>query len=302
MIGNSIKKLVPRQLILYRRSLIPLVRKITRKNMQSKTLIPILHIHLADHCNLNCRGCDNFSPLSPEVFADIDVVERDCARISELSGGRVNEVQLLGGEPLLHPQVTDFFEIVRKYFPDTPVKIVTNGLLLLKQRDHFWESCKKNNIQIVVTRYPIKLEHDVIEKHVEEKGVEFSFYGSTGTVAKTMQCSPLDVSGKQDPRDSFLRCNSANRCISLDNGKIYTCSLIPYVKYFNSRFNKNLVVSEKDSIDIYKVKDIDEILKFVSKPMPFCRYCNRKGTIWDIGFGISKKDITEWTGPSEIKS
>jgi len=302
MIGNVIKKLVPHRLVLFRRSLIPTWRKITRKNMKRKELIPILHIHLADHCNLNCRGCDNFSPLSPEVFADPEVVERDCARISELSGGQVNEIQLLGGEPLLHPQVTRFIEIARKYFPTTPVNFITNGVLLLKQPEIFWEACRKNRIEIVVTKYPVKIDHDKIEQHVKAQNVMFSFYGNTRAIPKTMMCAPLDLSGKQNARDSFLRCNSANRCIAMDNGRIYTCSLIPYVKYFNAQFGQNLMVTEKDYIDIYKVKNIEEILEFVSKPMPFCRYCNRKGIIWDIGFGISRKDITEWTGPSGIKS
>lgn len=298
MIGNAIKKMVPRSFVLFRRSLLPEWRKITRKNEKRKPLIPILHIHLADHCNLNCRGCDNFSPLSPEVFADVETVARDCARISELSKGKVNEIQLLGGEPLLHPQVSDFLLIARKYFPTSPVKLVSNGLLLLKQPETFWESCRTNHIEIVVTKYPIKMDHDKMEEHVKAQGVMFSFYGNTRAIPKSMMCAPLDLSGKQDARDSFLRCNSANRCISMDNGKIYTCSLIPYVKYFNARFGKDLTVTEKDYIDIYKAQSIDDILDFVSKPMPFCRYCNRKGIIWDIGFDISKREITEWIGPA----
>ena len=293
---SIIKKLVPYQFILFRRSLIPIMRKITRENEHCKRHIPILHIHLTDHCNLNCRGCDNFSPLSPKVFADMNVVASDCARISELSGGKVNEVQLLGGEPLLHPNVAAFSGIVRKYFPDSPIKLVTNGLLLLKQPEPFWKSCRKNHVEIVVTKYPIQLDHQKIEQYVREQGVAFSFYGSTRSVLKTMQCSPLDLSGKQDPQDSFLRCNSGNRCIALDNGKIYTCSLIPYEKYFNEYFGTNLEVTEKDYIDIYQAKSIDEILHFISHPMPFCRYCNKKGTIWDLGYGISQKDISEWTG------
>ena len=299
MAGSIIKKLVPRKLILFRRSLIPALRVMMKKNMSRKKLIPILHIHLTDHCNLNCKCCDNFSPLSPEVFADIDVVERDCARISELSNGKVEEIQLLGGEPLLHPKVTMFIETARKYFPTVPINLVSNGLLLLKQQDAFWECCKKNDIQIVVTKYPVKLNFDAIEQHAIQKGVRLHYYGSTGSVLKSMMCSPMDLSGKQDPRDSFLRCNSANRCIALDNGKIYTCSLIPYVKYFNAHFKKNLEVTEKDYLDIYKAKDINEILGFISQPMPFCRYCNKKGTVWDVGFGISKKDISEWADTPE---
>ncbi|MDR1746812.1 MAG: radical SAM protein [Tannerella sp.] len=293
---NFIKRLIPYRLILFRRTLIPTFKKIMRTNMRYKKMIPILHLHLTDHCNLNCRGCDNFSPLSPEVFADTEVFERDCARMAELCGGRVSEVQLLGGEPLLHPHVTAFTDIVRKYFAVDPVKLVTNGILLFKQTDAFWENCRRNRIEIVVTKYPISIDHAGIEQHVKDKGVLFSFYGSTGSVAKTMQCSPLDPDGKQNPRDSFLRCSSANRCISLDNGKLYTCSLIPYVKYFNSHFRKNLEVTENDYMDIYKANGMDEIRKFISKPMPFCRYCNKKGMIWDIGYGVSKKEISEWTG------
>ncbi|MDR2121060.1 MAG: hypothetical protein LBP64_09360 [Tannerella sp.] len=48
-------------------------------------------------------------------------------------------------------------------------------------------------------------------------------------------------------------------------------------------------------MDIYKAKDMDEIMNFLCRPMPFCLYCNKKGTIWDIGYGVSKKDIIEWT-------
>ena len=292
---NPLKKLVPYKVVLFRRELLPLWRKITRKNLRNNGIMPILHLHLTDHCNLNCRGCDNFSPLAPETFADIVVFEKDCKKMGELSNSHIQEVQLLGGEPLLHPDIINFMDIARKYFPETKISIVSNGILLRKQTVDFWESCKKNDIHITVTKYPINFDYKSTELHVNAQGVQFSYYGNTESIDKSMQCIPLDVDGKQDPNDSFLRCSRANRCISLDNGKIYTCSVIPYIKYFNSRFNKNLMVSPNDFIKLDEVQNIDQILNFVCKPMPFCRYCNIKGTIWDIGFGVSKHDISEWT-------
>jgi len=292
----SIFKMVLRKLILFRRSLIPLWKVLTKKNTQCKRKIPILHIHLTDHCNLNCKGCDNFSPLSPKVFADLATFERDCTRMAELALNKLKEIQLLGGEPLLHSQIIDFMRIARYCFPDTPVKIVTNGLLLTKQEKTFWEACIAYNIEIVVTKYPIKVNHEAIAQQVRKQGVRFSFYGSTDKVPKTMQCMPLDLSGSQNPRDSFLRCNRANRCISLDNSKLYTCSLIPYVKYFAEHFNLPLACSPQDYIDIYKARNIEEIMAFLATPMPFCRYCNPKAMIWDIGYGISQQDIHEWIG------
>lgn len=293
---SFIKKIIPYKLILIRRELLPTWRKLTKKNTKTKKRIPILHLHLTDHCNLNCRGCDNFSPLSPEVFTDLSVFEKDCAKISKLSNGNIDEIQLLGGEPLLHPKIITFLEIARKYFPQNNINIVTNGILLTKQTDEFWKSCRENNIKIIVTKYPVKIDFRSIEQYAKAQGVEFSYYGNTESVDKTMQCIPLDVEGKQDPTDSFLRCSRANRCVSVDNGKIYTCSLIPYVKYFNKYFDKNLIISSNDYLKIDEAKNIDDILKFVSTPAHFCRYCNMKGIIWDIGYGISKKDIIEWTG------
>jgi len=293
---HTITALIPHKLILMYRSLKPFWRKLTQKNSRRKKSIPILHLHITDHCNLNCRGCDNFSPLAPEVFADISVFENDCAQISKLSNGRIDEIQLLGGEPLLHPQLTDFMSIARKYFPTTPINLISNGILLAQQKKEFWAACNNYNIDIIVTKYPIKIDFDAIEKRAQQEGVHFNYYGRTAEVEKNMQCMPLDLEGKQNAKDSFLRCSSANRCISLDNGRMYTCSLIPYIKYFNAHFNKNLEVTEADYIDIYKAKSMDEILNFLSKPMPFCKYCKQKEMIWDIGYGVSKKEIREWIG------
>lgn len=292
----NIKKLIPHSLIMRRRKVLPAWRKNTKKNIRQKKKIPILHLHLADHCNLNCKGCDNFSPLAPEVFADIEVFEKDCIKMAELSQGRIEEIQLLGGEPLLHPQINKFSEIVRHYFPKNKISIVSNGILLQTKNDDFWESCRTHKIEIIVTKYPINVDYDKIAQRAKEQGAPFSFYGNTEVVAKTMECLPLDLKGKQDPRDSFLRCARANRCISLDNGKIYTCSLIPYVKYFNEYFNQNLTVTTNDYLKLHQATSLEEILNFVSKPMPFCRYCNIKDTIWDVGYGVSKREISEWTG------
>jgi hypothetical protein len=49
--------------------------------------------------------------------------------------------------------------------------------------------------------------------------------------------------------------------------------------------------------DIYGVKDIGEILDFLCKPIPFCRYCKIKA--WEVGveWSVSKKRLTEWIYP-----
>ncbi|MDR1416583.1 MAG: radical SAM protein [Prevotellaceae bacterium] len=248
---------------------------------------------LTDHCNLNCKMCNTFCPLAEEYYLDINVFERDCARISELAGGRVEKITLTGGELLLHPQATKFFDAARKYFADVDIYIITNGILLPKQADEFWASCKRNSIKISVTQYPIKIDHDAIKRLAKKHEVALTL--PDRDVKTQWWKIHLDLSGSQNAEKNFRLCAMSNTCIQLREGKLHTCPVLPNIKSFNRYFGKNLEVTERDYVDIYKAKSIDEMLIFLSKPVPFCRYCNVKKYAHNLAWGLSKRDISEWT-------
>ena len=111
---------------------------------------------------------------------------------------------------------------------------------------------------------------------------------------KTFNLLPLDLEGRQQPEKNFYKCYLANSCHTLKNGKMYTCSTVPHVQHFINHFKCDLHICENDGIDIYKVKSKEEILDFLAKPIPFCRYCNidkRQTRKWET----SDKKIEEWT-------
>ena len=68
-----------------------------------------IDIHITDHCNLNCKGCTHFSPLSEEFYLNPVNFRADLARFAALTGAQLGQMFLLGGEPLLHPHLTEFF-------------------------------------------------------------------------------------------------------------------------------------------------------------------------------------------------
>ena len=248
-------------------------------------------VHLADHCNLNCKSCNHFSPLAKENFMDIEDFEKDCERLGELTNGKIKFIRFMGGEPLLHNQITKFLDAGRKYFPEGELVIVTNGILLSRQSDFFWNSCHKNNVEIQVSNYPIKIDRDKINSLAKLHKVNIYYVGGNKTIMwSSMQ---LDLDGKQNIYENFKKCSQSNTCIHLSRGKLYTCPTVAYIKYFNKYFNQTLQVSEHDSIDIYKAKNLDEILEFLCKPISFCRYCNIEKTK-DIEWENTKKDISEW--------
>ena len=234
-------------------------------------------VGLVEHCNLNCAGCDHFSPLAKPQFADFEEMERDFTRLAELFHDRPGVLSFQGGEPLLHPEIIKFMAMTRQKFPRARIYIITNGTKLLSMSDEFWNSCKENNIEILTTKYPININYDAKKEKALQKGIKFEFLNENQPV-KTLYKLPFDLDGHQDERNSFLLCHRANVCIYLQNGRVYTCTVAPTARHFDRAFGTHIFSEEGNSIDIYKAKSAEEILEFLAKPIPFCRFCKVQNT------------------------
>ena len=251
-------------------------------------------VHLVDHCNLNCKGCLHFSPISDEKYLDIQTFENDLKKLSELTSGKISDICLLGGEPLLHPDIELFLPIARRYFTEGRINILTNGLLLPKMPETFFENCKKNKIEISISYYPVKIDIEKIKLLTNKYNIPLEIRDEYRNNTSTWLQQPLDITGKQNSNKSHTTCAMGNFCIQLVDGKIYQCETVAYIHYFNKWFDKNLTVEDNDCINIYNVDNIEEIFDFLCKPMPFCRYCKTKDIEY-VPWDNSKKEIDEWT-------
>lgn len=74
--------------------------------VQAKYL-PYLEFHIADHCNLNCKACEHYSGLVKEPhFPNLKKFTRDFERLHEFIDD-IGKIRILGGEPLLNPEVNE---------------------------------------------------------------------------------------------------------------------------------------------------------------------------------------------------
>lgn len=255
-------------------------------------------VNIVEHCNLNCQMCDHFSPIAPEQYISLPELEKEIGRMSELMEGECRAIKLEGGEPLLHPQLNDIIRMIRGYFPKGIIYLYTNGLLLKKWETHpngnLWETCRECGVDISVTEYPISLDYKGLRQLAGRYGVSYNDVTSRDTNGvKYSFHHPFDLSGSQEPYH-FINCFCFNNCITLRDGKMYPCSVLPNSHHFVDYYGKELTVGEGDYIDIYQAKSFEEIAEFTANRVPFCRYCDvksRKAYDWKQ----SKKEIGEWT-------
>ena len=246
-----------------------------------------MEIHIAEHCNLNCIGCSHYSPLAKPAFCNLAVLEKNLQHLC-LFRGSFGAINLLGGEPLLNPDVTESFKIVRRYFPDVELKLVTNGTLLPKMSEMFWTACKKYDVIISITVYPVSVDYAHLQLLCKKHGVKYRIHGNKNKYGFHRWL--LRESGKGN-RDSCHGCGHA-RCMQLMGSKLFTCPTIAYVKDLNDAFGCKFRYKKGDFLEVEKIKSSWQLRLFCVRSKPFSRYCylNEEQIEW----APSKHKKEEW--------
>lgn len=257
-----------------------------------------LDCHIVDHCNLNCASCSTFSPIANRRFASKDLLQRSLKKLHDIMGDKVIRLHLIGGEPLLHPEATDIGRIARKCFPCADIDFTTNGLLVQTMDEAFWKMMRDCNIGIKYTPYPIDFDYKSMASFVQSKGVR-AFSASSKPIS-FFRRMPLDVRGVYSTHKSYSRCPYTD-CAQLIEGNLFRCPASGLANILNEK------IAEKDSSSKFGTSSLDylnleddlcetEVLSFLSRPIPFCRYCNVSYS--DVPWAISRKDPVEWIDPS----
>ena len=251
----------------------------------------VLDIHLADHCNLNCKSCNHYSPLAEPAFRDLKRLNDDLTVLGKFWNS-FKTIRLLGGEPLLNPQITEAVEIVRKHFPTINIEIVTNGILLGNNnimKEDFWNVCRKGHVTLAVTEYPIAVNYDKIRALCLEKSIKLRFFENRchGNSFNYYKLNPKGT----EPTRQYYGCVE-NSCLQLREGRLFSCAPAAYVEFLNNKFNVDFKIRNKDFLNLSSVQSSFDIRKFLLHKKPFCSYCvfPRKSFRWER----SNKKAYEW--------
>ena len=237
------------------------------------------------HCNLTCRGCSSVSPIARKWCLEEASLSRDLGRFVSL-GISIRNVNILGGEPLLHPKIVDLMRCVKRHFPNTKLGILTNGLLLPKMCGNFWEACRELDVRLSVTLFPILQESARAKLLVllKTNGVDYRI------TDKHMFNKILTLRRGASMADIRNACGCKGAC-NLFNGQVSRCTVPMVAPLLNERYGCNF--EESGRLNIHTAT-ADEIVRFLSTPNDSCANCTDSPQKIEWSLGVGSPEIGDW--------
>jgi organic radical activating enzyme len=250
------------------------------------SVLPQVEMHIIDSCNLNCRGCTHFSPIFPNTLPDLNSRLSDVKQLKEKLSF-IMRFYILGGEPFLNPEISDYIRGIREILPDTKLYIVTNGLLIERLSDEILQCIKDNQVWISISEYaPTHKKIDDICRILDRYKI---LYEIRGISSKEKFCLPLSLSD----HSKYPRTCISNGCVTIWNGKIARCPQLMYISYFNNYFNVNL--PENGVVSLESCMSDEKLLEFLKEEVPLCKHCVQNEIEWSIcGKGAKLEDFATY--------
>ncbi|TAA47917.1 radical SAM protein [Corallincola spongiicola] len=224
-----------------------------------------LEAHIVDHCNLKCAECCSLSPMLParcvtpaQVKADLEAALKVVAP---------TYLKLVGGEPLLHPQLMECIEVARPLA--NILSVTTNALLIEKMPDRFWQLLDGLTISI----YPKPKLPPTTLAFIKRKAAEFDVELNLKEQSNFVQMTRWQAPATEDEtRDVFAGCWLRERCHIVDQGRFYMCTRPPHFDSFNGGNTKYLddgvVLDERPTL-------VTEVHQYLTREQPLatCYRC-----------------------------
>lgn len=249
--------------------------------------LPHLTFLLTEHCNLTCRSCGHFSTIAAPKFADAELFRRDLARLA-LFIPKVENLWLMGGEPLLHPTPENFVMVAREIFPEAKLWLTTSGVLLKKMRPGFWKAFKAARATLEISAYP-----PFHKKIPELRELCDSF--RIPVIIKEIDSftSWMNLKGDSNPTESFQNCKLLCNSVPLiRDARLFACSVSGTVRHLNQQFQ--LAIPEILGLDLLSPEmSAERIFQFLRTETPACRFCAQSYVQRPWAYG--DPELSDWS-------
>ena len=240
--------------------------------LKKKLYLHRVEMPITQRCSLKCKACASLIPYikdpvtydKEELFVQMD---RLFACVDT-----IHRFRLLGGEPLLHPEIGSIIDKAMACDKLNTVDVVTNGTIM--PSDELLKHMKDSRFTLVVSDYgPYSKIIGEIAKACDAKGVRYEILEYEKN-RHWIDMGRLEKRGRteRELKDQLRHCG--NFCRTLLEGKMYYCPRAA----FGPRLGMPVLPSE--SVDLMADKNVDMLRKEIfeldqRKMLTICDRCNR---------------------------
>jgi len=268
----------------------------------------LVEFYLTHNCNLACSNCNRFNNFQLSGMSDWAANKSLYENLSKKV--RFKTIVILGGEPLLHPQICEILDDIKTFWQNSNIEIHTNGLIFSKLKNlEVVEKIIKNKINLRISihnKSNIRLLTETIKKLFEIKKtnvesndvIRVTHYIKQNFRIELWQFEHFHntalhkINGEfyfynNDQKETHDICDMKN-CHEIYNGKIYKCGFVLTAPELLKKINVNLSEEEKKLIHNYKpidlqnLENIEEQLNLLSQPIAQCKFCPKNYTFHKI--------------------
>ena len=238
---------------------------------------PSLNVNVVDGCNIACAHCSAAAPIVPHVVpASVKQLVAAFKRVATLCGEdhAPLELNMFGGEPLLHPQLSAIIMAARMTFPHAKLAVATNGLMLADAQQLI-KIMRKCQCGVTVSVYG--------------PGVYFNnmpYYATAHAPADCRLCfaNPNNVTVVKASTGYDVFCCEASLWA---NGDIGFCYASRCMHTFSQVRGNPKLVDGVDFVNVHRLTSFDELDKFINHATcSMSRYCRPAQAVpWSISTG-----------------
>lgn len=223
---------------------------------------------VVENCNYSCVGCSHWAPAHKVHHTEPAELARDLYHLSKVA--HADKFCVLGGEPLLHPDLPAILRAVRLSGISDLIELWTNGSLLNKASDEIWA----NVDSITVNSYPGKLTADEeaqMRAKARERGVPLEIDHPTQFYYNALS------KPRENTKEYFAACPYQDHCWAVHHGYLYRC---PQSISLSEMLLK--IPSETEGIKLEGIteEDLGHFLTSM-EPLKSCAICARRDQWFD---------------------
>jgi MoaA/NifB/PqqE/SkfB family radical SAM enzyme len=264
------------------------------ENSKKNQILNVKHLDLVltEKCSLKCKDCSNLMQYYEKpVDEDFDILVKSLDKFMS-SVDSVNEIRLIGGEPLLYKRICDVMEKVLTYKNFKKIYVYTNGTIVFKNNK--MSVFQNEKVLFRISDYG-KISRNVkpLEQELERLNINYL----TERITTWQNCAKIQLYDRPDSLTKFIYGNCCvNQFLTLLHGKLYLCPFQAHAENLGAVPN-----IKKDSINLIN-ENIETIRKriyelyFETEYLEACKYCNgRDPNVENVEAALQAEQPLEYT-------